>query len=69
MVDSAESYSGTSMRWPLPVRWRASSAARMPWARYWPAMMSNSDTPMRVGGPFSSPVIAIMPTSACAIGS
>ena len=66
---TAVSNSGTSMRWPRPVRPRATRAASTAWAAYMPAMMSTSDTPVRMGGPSGSPVSDMKPLSPCATGS
>ena len=64
-IPSCPSSIETSMNWPRPVACRACSAVRMPNAAYIPAVMSAIETPARTPRPPGSPVMLIIPLSAC----
>ena len=58
-----------STRWPLPVRWRSQSAARMPCTAHIPVPRSQIGRPTEVGGPSGSSVTYMIPPMSCAIRS
>ena len=64
-----DSSSEVSTRWPRPVRWRASSASRIPCAAKMPARRSQMAMPSRVGPLSTVPVTLIKPDIPCAIWS
>ena len=68
-IASEVSYSESSTFWPLPVRWRALSAARMELLASIPVQTSTIATPYLVGPPSGSPQMLMSPDSACRMKS
>ena len=58
-----------STRWPMPLRWRAWSASRIPCAAKIPPSRSQIAIPTRIGPLSSVPVTLISPEKPCAIWS